>query len=146
MQLNILTVRPRLKCSIGIFSVWKKKRTAIRMIVGARRTNLCHQRPPHTALGTASAWTGLDLNPLDEDEVCRLQSAGILGQGPVPALDAHCSGSDIRGGFFQFSIPELPSWLGIDEAFDPSELGVTELYDEELKATRAVCHGEQVDC
>lgn len=116
------------------------------MVVHARRTNLCHQRPPYTALCTAAACTGIDLTPLDDDEVPRLQHGGLLGQGAMPSPDAHCSGSDICDGFFHFSIPELSSWCGIDEAFGPTELGVSETFDEELGRTRAIRLAERVHC
>jgi len=47
LGLKILTVRKRIKTTVGLFFV-RKKDNNIRLIVDARRVNWAHRRPPHT--------------------------------------------------------------------------------------------------
>eukprot|EP00969_Alexandrium_andersonii_P127605 5640493-Alexandrium_andersonii.AAC.1 len=72
----------------------------------------------------------MDLTSYDEVELAALEAAGLGGSAGVPAVDLHCSGSDIKDGFFQFAIPELSSWFGIDEEFTAGQLGVSEAFDD----------------
>ena len=134
LELGVLTVRRRIKGRVGIFFV-RKKENAIRLIVDARYANACHRRPPHTALGSASALSELSLAEYADLTTGELGSTTLPtpGVGPVPALDFHQSGCDVRDGFYQFAITELASWFGIDEKFTAGELGVTSCYDDDAE-------------
>ena len=74
----------------------KKKGGQIRMVLDGRPTNASHRLPPHVALGTAAAWSEIDLSEL-----------------PASLLLWKCSG-DLQDSFYQFSAEVLAE----DFAFD----------------------------
>ena len=65
LRIGIMGAHLQIKQRVGVFFV-RKKDGRIRMVVDARRVNLCHRRPPHTRLAGPIAWRQLDLSHLHE--------------------------------------------------------------------------------
>ena len=61
-KVGLLSFRRKIKAPVGIFFVKKKTPDAIRMVIDARVANRFHQPPKHTPLGTAGAYSQLDLS------------------------------------------------------------------------------------
>ena len=99
---NLVSFRRVLKARVGLFTVWKKDGSQ-RLIIDAREANACHRSPPTTRLGGVGSMVDIDLSDAG------LRSSGF---GGVPEI---CGNEgDVGDCYYNFSIPELGSWFGVD--------------------------------
>ena len=84
---GMITFRRQIHSRVGLFFVWKKNQM-IRLIVDARSTNAKCRLPPHTALGSLSAVSELDLSDSE------LAAAAELDLDPEEwdNMRCHCGG------------------------------------------------------
>ena len=94
---GLLSFRLRVRSLVGIFFV-RKKNGDLRMVIDARQTNQSHRLPPHVPLGSARAWSMLDLGlgPGEEEDAEADSEDGASG----PSL--WCGSGDLCDGFYQF--------------------------------------------
>ncbi len=113
---GLLTLRPMVKSTVGVFFVKKKTPEWIRMVIDCRGTNQLHGPPPTTRLGSARCYTDLDLSRLpDGSEVCGMEA-------------------DVSDCFYRFSLDELAHYFGINHPLEAKQwkhLGVdcTSVFD-----------------
>ena len=100
---GLITWRRVCRQQIGVFFV-RKKNTEIRMVLDCRPSNACHQSPPHSALATSGALS--TINFADS----WLGGADADGQRPDP----HAGSVDLADGYYQFKVPEVSSWFGLE--------------------------------
>ncbi|CAK0806818.1 unnamed protein product, partial [Prorocentrum cordatum] len=121
---GLVGARARRKSCISAFFV-RKKNGDQRMVLDARQANQLQRLPPKTALASGEALAAInlvdaaDLGPDDLDIVI---NGGDLVAGSV----------DLQDGFYQFRHPAWGSWMCFDIEVSAGELGVTQLYDEDL--------------
>ena len=108
---GLLSFRRRISSTVGLFFV-RKKLGWIHMVIDARRTNQLHRVPPHVPLGSARAWSMLDLShgPAVEAE---LWSAALLPDHEQEN-GVFAAGGDMCDGFYQFSNEDLAEDFGFD--------------------------------
>ncbi len=98
-----MTLRPVACSFVGAFCVRKKDPAFIRLVIDCRGTNLLHQDPPTTRLGSARCYRDLDLS---------------AGSGCTQAFG---QGADVADCFYRFSLPELADYFAINEPLSASE-------------------------
>jgi hypothetical protein len=144
VQTGLIGFRKAIKSKVGIFFVKKKDPKFIRMIIDARLTNWCHRRPPVTRLGAGSCYVDLDLS----DEAL---FDTVTGVGALPSTDftgGHMHDETSTGGFgneadvqdcfYNYSMPSLASWFGIDEPLTVLEwrsvgISIQSYFDDNLQ-------------
>ena len=83
------------------------------MIADARQAGTPHHRPPHTALGSARALSHLDLSAAAAE--CPSGTGGT-------ALDLEAAEADVDDAFYNWIVPELGSWFGLEYGFSGATL------------------------
>ena len=120
VDLGLGSFRLRIKARVAIFFVGKKV-NCLRMVLDAREANSLHRRPPHTGLGSAGALALLDLS-----------AQALAADGRLPEeLRLHGSGVDIMDGYYQFKVPQLGSYFGVDFPERADAFGCTKVYCED---------------
>ena len=99
-DIGLVGFQLRMFCRAALFFV-DKKGTQIRMIVDGREASLFCTRPPYTPLGSAGAWSEVDL--LAET----LEASGIPGGCKIFGAAA-----DLSDGFHQFTDTTFGSLFG----------------------------------
>lgn len=150
-QQGLLSFRRRLKSRAGIFTV-RKKDGMQRLIIDARCANWAHRSPPTTTTRLGSPRCMAEIGLSDP----RLLSTGF---GPIGSFEPAGVEGDVGGCFYNFSVPELASWIGFADTYlvselrslgvdlrriyDDDALGYTDVHDWETvhPATEAVCMG-----
>ena len=64
---RLVTLRRKVFSFVGLSFV-RKKDGSIRLVVDGRATNALHRIAPHTALGSAAAWSDIDVSELLADD------------------------------------------------------------------------------
>ena len=124
---GLLSFRRKVKCLAGLFEVRKKDRMQ-RLIVDARGACASHRAPPTTRLGSTRCMADLDLSDP------RLRAAGFGELGGVAPFGLE---GDVGDCFYNYSIPELASWFGLNDRTKVSDLiadgfDLNEIYDEDI--------------
>ena len=83
VRCGVLCYGTEMLCDVGIFAVAKKSGQQ-RLVVDARRANLCFDTPPGVSLPTAASFARLELQAGEE---------------------LHCSQFDLSDAFYQFELP-----------------------------------------
>ena len=103
-RVGIIDFRAKIKSTVGLFFVKKKDPAWIRMVIDARIPNFHHRTPPVTRLGGASNFAELDLS----------QESLRKHFGPKHGDVGYANEMDVSDCFYQFKIPEMTQWFGID--------------------------------
>lgn len=126
-KVGVVSFRTSIKASVGLFFVKKKTPEYIRMVVDCRISNIHHRSPPVTRLGSGSGFIDFDLSP------------EMLGQHFEEQCDEIGWGSemDVSDCFYQFSMPEMSKWFGIDDPRQCKEwrqngVNLESVFDEDL--------------
>lgn len=102
-----------------------KKDGSLRLVIDVgidgREASMLHQRPPHVALGSASALAQIDLS----DDVL---GADLGSMRP----DITGASADLRQGFYQLRWPQVASYFGFDYPLPIEQYGGTCIFDESL--------------
>ena len=104
-RVGVISFRTSIKASVGLFFVKKKTPEFIRMVVDCRISNIHHRSPPVTRLGSGSGFIDFDLSP----EMLGRKFGGDASQV------GWGSEMDVSDCFYQFSMPEMSKWFGIDD-------------------------------
>ena len=134
---GLLSFRRKVKALAALFVV-KKKDGMQRLIVDARQACAAHRPPPLTRLGSVRCMAELDLSDP------RLRSSGFGELAPPAPFGQE---GDVGDCFYNFSIPELGSWFGLDDPMDTSELQQAGLlpsfiWDDSVEGLTPVREGE----
>ena len=116
---GLVSFRLRIRSRVGLFFV-HKKHDQIRLIVDAREASRFHRAPPHVALGSAAALSGLDLSD------CSLQAAGFDFTASAPTL--YGASVDLQDSFYQFRHEPLGEYVGIDFYVTAATYEATEIW------------------
>lgn len=100
---GLMTLRPVASSFVGAFCVRKKDPAFIRLVIDCRGTNLLHQDPPTTRLGSARCYGDLDFS---------------AGSGCTQAFGQE---ADVADCFYRFSLPELADYFAINEPLPASQ-------------------------
>ena len=57
-------------------------------------------------------------------------------------INVRASAADVDDSVHQFHTPQLASWFAVPQLVDPSEIGVTQIWSEQLGRLRPVQPGE----
>lgn len=127
---GLVSFRRRVKARCGVFFVKKKVGSDgvewIRLVLDARQACFLHRHPPKVYLGSARAMAEVDMS----EEA--LGSCG--GTGGVVDSSVFAAGADVDDSFYNFCVPELASWFGLDETFSGAELlemGFSRVWDDD---------------
>lgn len=104
-RVGIVEFRKRIKCTVGIFFVKKKSPEWIRMVVDARLTNFRHKTPPVSRLGSGVNFAHLDVSDESVHHYLKSYVGEHVGYG---------NELDVSDCFYQFKIPTMAQWFGID--------------------------------
>ena len=116
-DIGLVNFQLRIFCRASLFFV-DKKGVQIRIIVDGREASLYCRRPPYTPLGSAGAWSEVDLSAET------LEASGVPGGAEI-----HGAAADLSDGFHQFTHAELGSLFGFDFPELAQEYGCTSVYD-----------------
>ena len=100
---GLMTLRPIASSFVGAFCVRKKDPAFIRLVIDCRGTNLLHQDPPTTRLGSSRCYGDLDFS---------------AGSGFTHAFGQE---ADVADCFYRFSLPELADYFAISMPLTTSE-------------------------
>ena len=67
----------------------------------------------------------------------------LSGVGEVAEIDIRASAADVDDSFYQFQIPQLASWSAVPQSVHPVEIGVTQIWSEQLGRLRPGQPGER---
>eukprot|EP00438_Fugacium_kawagutii_P020747 Skav227424 [mRNA] locus=scaffold1986:83849:88250:+ [translate_table: standard] len=95
-QAGLMTLRPVASSFVGAFCVKKKDPRYVRLVIDCRGTNMLHQDPPVTRLGSSRCYGDLELDN--------------CGHSCAWGREA-----DVSDCFYRFSLPELSDFFAIDE-------------------------------
>ena len=95
------------------------------MVLDCRPSNACHQEPPFSALATPGSLGGINL-----------ADSWLADDGE--RTDPHAASIDLADGYYQFLVPEVASWFGLGLRRTAGEIGVTQVFDEDVGAYVAV--------
>ena len=146
-SVGLLCGTDKVEAEVGFFCV-KKKEDQQRLIVDCRAAKFMMRLPPRTKLGSAAAMAELRtpdnvLPVYDEDNNDDDTIDGLDGLGEVAQIELLTSAADVDDRFYQFATPQLASWFAIRELVDPTEFGVTKIWDSEKGKLRDVAQGER---
>ena len=60
----------------------------------------------------------------------------------MAGINIRASAADVDDSFCQFHTPQLASWFAVAQLVDPSEIGVTQIWSDQLGRLRPVQPGE----
>ena len=134
---RLIGFRHAVKAKAGLFFV-KKKLGAdgipwIRLVVDARQACACHQRPPKVFLGSSRAISEIDMST---ETLEHLGGCGGVAELPIFAAD-----TDVNDSFYNFSVPQLGSWFGLDHGYTAADLravGIYKVFDDSTQDYVAV--------
>ena len=78
----------------------------------------------------------LDLSDESWEELC------ASGGASKSELDAYGGTADVDDAFYQWKVPQLASWFGIDEQLNPLDFGVDTVWDDDVGNYTTVRDGE----
>ena len=127
-KIGIITFRTSIKSHVGLFFVRKKDPNFIRMVVDCRIANAHHRDPPVTRLGGGANFASFDLSP----------EMLLEKFGPDNSNIGWGSECDVSDCFYQFEMPELSKWFGIDfpkqlKWWKEQGINISSVYDEDLQ-------------
>ena len=102
--------------------------------------------PPATAknsLATPGALTNLNLSD-QWRELSEQQFPDTVVADSPDGFAVTGAGVDLQDGYYQFALPQLSSWFALGETFLASEVGVSEIFDDDLNDMRAVDPDERL--
>ena len=139
-RVGIVEFRKKIKCSVGIFFVKKKSPDWIRMVIDARLTNFRHRTPPVARLGSGDNFTQLDLHGESLDHFLGASGHQHFGYG---------NELDVSDCFYQFKIPSLAQWFGLDFPQDVDfwaqhGIDISRVWDDDTATELAVSSREVV--
>ena len=122
------------KAEVGIFFA-NRKQDKIRMIVGCRQANFCHQTPPRTRPRSAGALSELDL-----------QDVAVLsaGQQGLVEIDVRGSAAGVDNSFYQLLAPEVASCFAVRRKVRARGWGCQWIWGDTVQRCADLGHDEMV--